>query len=123
MLVVPDYNEQSRGMRSEQVDLVDPELVRTYTTIALVLFVALVSIASARMIWRLVSFWKEGVKTPYLLKRDILFFGTFATYFGLVLIFRLMGFVLTQNPIWIIPTTTVVLIATAYWVWVEFHID
>lgn len=100
-----------------------PEIIRWFTTIALVLLTVLVALALTRMFWRWYRFHAAGLPSPLLLKRDIVLFGTFAVYFGLVLVFRLLGFVLTQNPFWVIPTTLAGLGAIAYWVYVEFRID
>ncbi len=103
--------------------LADVDPLKVFTTTALVLFVILMGLALSRMVWRLIIFKRNDAAPPYLLKRDVVLFGVFALYFGCVLVFRLMGFSITQNPFWIIPSTTFGLAAMAYWVWVEFHID
>jgi hypothetical protein len=100
-----------------------PDPLRVFQTLALVLFAILMIIAFLRMSWRLSLFRTARERTPLLLKRDILLFGTFALYFGFVLVFRVMGLTITQNPFWVVPSTLLGLAALSYWVWVEFHID
>ncbi len=101
----------------------DVDLMRAFSTISLALFVILMTAALLRMIWRLLAFRQSGLGPPYLLKRDVVLFGCFAVYLGCVLVFRLAGMTITQNPYWVVPSTTVGLGAIAYWVWVEYHLD
>ncbi len=101
----------------------DLDPLRIYTTLSLLIFLVLMVLALSRMIWRLVQFRRADQTTPYLLKRDVVLFGVFSLYLGLVLVFRLAGLVLTQNPFWVVPSTLIGLLALAYWVWVEFHLD
>lgn len=102
----------------------DTEWLAIFSAISLAIFVGLVLIAFTRMFWRLGQFIFLGVAVPSLLKRDLLLFGSFFIVFGIgSFLRRILGLALTQEPVWIVPTTLFALGATAYWVWVEFHLE
>lgn len=100
------------------------EFLALFNIGSLLLFVVLAVLVSARMLWRLLSFILTETPVPILLKRDVLLFVALVIFFGLGLIalaFRWDG--LRDNFFWVIPRTVFVLVAMAYWVWVEYHLD
>ena len=100
------------------------ELLQGFETVVLFIFAALVLAAFARMFYRLGQFIFNGLKPPRLLIRDLMLFGSFFIIFGVGSYFgRILGYPLSQNPLWVVPTSLLALAATGYWVWVEFHLD
>lgn len=95
-----------------------------FNILSLIIFVGLGTLAAIRMVWRFKNFIQYGIPVPVLLKRDIILFITFCTYFGTALIALLIGAQgLSKEPLWVIPRGVMVLLAMAYWVWVEYHLE
>lgn len=101
----------------------DPKILDTLNVIILSIFVVLVILGFARMISRYIRYKKEGLKVPFLLKRDLLlFFGLGLPFLG-SLIFRALNVTVREEwwyPLWVLLSASVGLFGVAYFVYIEY---
>lgn len=108
-------------MKSEG-DCVDLLTIFNYSILVIFLFLA--TFIVARMTIRVYRFLKFKLPVPTLLKRDVLFFGSFLFYVGSGILALALGFTnLAREPLWVIPRSLFAILATAYWAKVEYQLE
>lgn len=86
-------------------------------------FVFLLVAASLRMVYRLQLYRTAKRRPDVILVRDLFLFSTLMVVFGAILVARAFDVSgLSRNVPWIIATSTPVIAAMAFWVWVEYRV-
>ena len=104
--------------------LVPVDWLPAFNLLAAAVFVLFAALALGRMARRAWEFVRAHQRVPIILKRDIGLFSAFVLIFGVgLLVGRILGTPLSQNPLWVIPSSAIALITMGYWVWVEYHLE
>lgn len=101
----------------------DPNLIAIINVAALLIFVFLLALAIGKIVYRYLSYKREGLEVPLLLKRDFFFLTGLAIPFLGVFLLRSFSVRATEEPwypLWLIGSTLLALGGTAYWVYVEY---
>jgi len=101
----------------------DPQILSLINLSYLISFVVLVVLAIVRIGARYISYKRQGLEIPLLLKRDFVFLTGLSLPFLGIFLFRATGVVPQQESwaaAWVVVSGALALLGTAFWVYIEY---
>lgn len=97
------------------------EFLTLLNSAALTIGVTCMILTYQQQLRRLVRYLRLKEKVPLLLWRDILLVSSFTWLFGGALVSRMFDLSFRDNPLWVIPTDILGVVALTFWAYVELR--